>query len=267
MDKGKNKVVEFRCRWILFALQGSLANFEEWVLLGRLENGESIEVTRVKGIPNYPSNKILHPVHGMEEGWRVSDIIDWDLHGWKRDIIMAKFNRDEDDAICRIPLSQRVVEDSMVLRKDGWAKSSNRSGWQQMWSTLWKLKILGKIKIFGWRACHDILPTWMNLAKRKIVPENLCHCCQREPKDAVHAIWGCGAAQDVWAGSLNVLQKFQTNQFDFMQLFETLEDRLSTTEMELFLVQAWLIWNQRNMVVHGGHMKDPRWLNNRELNC
>ena len=35
------------------------------------------------------------------------------------------------------------------------------------------------------------------------------------------------------------------------------------TELELFLVQAWIIWNQRNMVVHGGQMKDPRWLNNR----
>ena len=76
-------------------------------------------------------------------------------------------------------------------------------------------------------------------------------------------IWGCGAAQDVWAGILNALQKLQINQFDFMQLFETLEDRLSTTEMELFLVQAWLIWNQRNVVVHGGQMKDLRWLTNR----
>ena len=35
------------------------------------------------------------------------------------------------------------------------------------------------------------------------------------------------------------------------------------TELEIFLVQAWIIWNQRNVVVHGGQMKDPRWLNNR----
>ena len=102
----------------------------------------------------------------------------------------------------------------------------------------------------------------MNLAKCKIVSENSCYCCKSAPENAVHAIWGCGAAQDVWAGSLNVLQKLQTNQFDFMQLFETLENRLSTTEMELFLVQAWLIWNQRNVVVHGGQMKNPQWLTN-----
>ena len=91
---------------------------------------------------------------------------------------------------------------------ENWAESSNRSGRQQARSALWKLKILGKIKIFGWRACHDILPTRVNLAKPKIVPKDSCHCCKSAPEDAIHAIWGCGAAQDVWVGSLNMLQKF-----------------------------------------------------------
>ena len=114
----------------------------------RVGNGESIEATMDKWIPNNPSNKILHPVHGMEEGWRVPDLIDWGIHGWKRDIIMAHFNREEAEAICRIPLSRRVVEDLVtwmhnkkgeysirfgyhlarqVLRKADWAESSNRS--------------------------------------------------------------------------------------------------------------------------------------------
>jgi len=154
---------------------------------------------------------------------------------------MAKFNRDEVEAICRIPLSRRVVEDSMVwlhnrrgeynvqsryhvarqvLRNEFRAEASNRSGWQHGWGALWKLKIPRKIKIFGWRACHDILPTRVNLAKHKIISDSLCHCCKRLPEDALHAIWGCGAAQDVWAGSLHVLQKFKTNHFDFLQLFK-----------------------------------------------
>ena len=80
----------------------------------RVGNRESIEPTKDKWIPNYSSNKILHLVHGMEEGWRVSDLIDWDIHGSKRDIIMAHFNREEVEVICRIPLSRRVVEDSVI---------------------------------------------------------------------------------------------------------------------------------------------------------
>ena len=32
--------------------------------------------------------------------------------------------------------------------------------------------------------------------------------------------------------------------------------------LEVVLVQAWLIWNQRNRVVHGGKFHDLGWLNN-----
>ena len=40
-------------------------------------------------------------------------------------------------------------------------------------------------------------------------------------------------------------------------------NRLPREELEHFLVQAWIIWNQRNAVVHGGQLKEPGWLNRR----
>ena len=40
-------------------------------------------------------------------------------------------------------------------------------------------------------------------------------------------------------------------------------NRLDAVGMELFLVQAWTVQNQRNTMVHGEQMKDPRWLNKR----
>ena len=46
----------------------------------RVGNGESIDATNDKWIPNYPSNKLLQSVNDMEEGWKVLDYIDWDLH-------------------------------------------------------------------------------------------------------------------------------------------------------------------------------------------
>ena len=58
------------------------ANFEKQVLL-ESGNGESIEVLLDKWIPNYPTNKVLHSVHEGEEDWRVSDLIDSELHGWR----------------------------------------------------------------------------------------------------------------------------------------------------------------------------------------
>ena len=87
-----------------------------------------------------------------------------------------------------------------VMRKDDWAESSRGSGGLQIWKKLWKLRVPNKIKVFGWRTCHEILPTCVNLARRKILSDPMCHCCKFFPESTVHAIWECVAAQDVWAG-------------------------------------------------------------------
>ena len=108
-----------------------------------------------------------------------------------------------------------------------------------------------------------LLPTGMNLAKRKLISDENCHCCKRAIETTIHAIQECDAAQDVWAGSLTSLHKRSTNCLDFMQLFESLLNKLAKPKIELFLVQAWIIWNQRNAVVHEGQLKDPGWLNKR----
>ena len=76
-----------------------------------------------------------------------------------------------------------------------------------------------------------------------------------------HALWECAAVQDVWAGSSSKLQKGPSVFRDTLQLMEFLVDRLTVEELELFWVQAWIIWNQRNCVVHGGKLKDPKCLN------
>ena len=49
---------------------------------------------------------------------------------------------------------------------------------------------------------------------------------------------------------------------DVIQLMEYLLDRVESQELEVVLVLAWLIWNQRNWFVHGGLFHDPGWLNN-----
>ena len=53
------------------------------------------------------------------------------------------------------------------------------------------------------------------------------------------------------------MQKSTGGQADFSHLFEELMNRLSGEEVEGFLVQCWLIWNQRNSVLHGGSLQDP----------
>ena len=192
---------------------------------------------------------------------------------WWHDVIISSFHREDAKAICKIHLSHRQVSNSVVwlhnrkgvysvrsryylerrvMQKEDWAESSRGPGGLQIWKKLWKLRVPNKIKVFGWRACHKILPTLVNLAWRKIILDPVCHCCKSLLESTAHAIWECGAAQDVWAGSSINLQKCSTNQCDIIQLFEFLFDRLSDANFELILVQSWLIWNQRNRMVHGG---------------
>ena len=101
----------------------------------------------------------------------------------------------------------------------------------------------------------------MNLAKRRIIKEAICPICTRFLEIAVHVLWECEAAQDVWAGSLKSLQEGIHGMTVMFQLLEW----LALEDLELVLVQAWLIWNQRNRVIHGGKFHEQSWLNKRAL--
>ena len=78
----------------------------------------------------------------------------------------------------------RVVEDEMNNSK------TNRN--------FWKLKVLGKIKHFLWKSCTNSFPTKVNLLKRTILQEDVCHLCSKNLEDVFHALWGCEKVHQVW---------------------------------------------------------------------
>ena len=86
----------------------------------------------------------------------------------------------------------------------------------RVWKVLWKLKVPNKIKVFGWRACCNILPTQVNLIRKRIIEDNRCEACKTEPETKVHALWNCGVAQDIWAGCSVRLQKCCGGQDDML---------------------------------------------------
>ena len=81
----------------------------------RVGDGSSIRVTKDKWILNHPTNMVIHPPLEEEWDWRVSDIIDWRIKEWDRELIEAKFHRDDANAILRMPLSQRQASDLIIL--------------------------------------------------------------------------------------------------------------------------------------------------------
>ena len=156
----------------------------------RVGNGNSIRVLRDAWIPNYPTNKVLHPARNVQEDCMVVDLIDSDTRWWDREFIMQHFNREDGEPILHVPLSERVIFDSIVwtfsksgeyivrfgyhvarqLQKEAdWVKCSIRAVGGAVWKVLWKLKLPNKIKVFGWRTCCNVLPTWVNLVHKKII--------------------------------------------------------------------------------------------------
>ena len=63
-------------------------------------------------------------------------------------------------------------------------------------------------------------------------------------------------ASDVWARSQTRLQKSGSGHVSFLNLMEEMMLKLTNEEMELFLLLCWVIWNQRNTIVHGGTLQD-----------
>ena len=146
----------------------------------KVGNEASIRVLRDVWIPNQPSNKVLHPTHNVDEDLMVANIIDPDTRWWNRGFIMQSFNREDAEAILRVPLSRRHIPDSLfwtsnksgeytmwsgyqvarqLQREAEWAECSKGVVGGIVWKTLWKLKVPNKIKVLGWWACRNILPT------------------------------------------------------------------------------------------------------------
>jgi len=87
---------------------------------------------------------------------------------------------------------------------------------------IWSLRVPNPVKVFMWKACHNILPTKENLFKRRVVDNKLCPCCEREEETTLHALWGCPSAQDVWGCEASYFNKCHTVVKNFAMLFEDL---------------------------------------------
>lgn len=85
---------------------------------------------------------------------------------------------------------------------------------------MWSLNIPMKIKLFMWKAAHDLLPTLQNLVKRKVLESDSCDIYKREVKTVSHVL---SAASDAWVKSLKSykqMAKFNHRFMCFMVRFD-----------------------------------------------
>jgi hypothetical protein len=66
---------------------------------------------------------------------------------------------------------------------------------KQMWSALWKLNVMPKVRIFWWRVLKGILPIESILKHRNIAQLSRCKICLAAEEDLVHALITCDHAR------------------------------------------------------------------------
>jgi hypothetical protein len=69
---------------------------------------------------------------------------------------------------------------------------------EQMWKTLWKLKVLPKVRVFWWRVVRGILPDACTLKYRHIRELGRCDICLAAEETLKHALIHCSHAKRFW---------------------------------------------------------------------
>ncbi|KAL9687784.1 hypothetical protein QQ045_032191 [Rhodiola kirilowii] len=137
-------------------------------------------------------------------------------------------------------------------------ETSRPSVISSFWKTFWRLPIPRKIKIFGWRCYHNVLPVGTNLFARNIPADIWCPVCNYKCETPMHALLQCWWAKSVWQG-MDVHEWLQLDSFvslaDVLFYLCTSFDPKSAARA---IVTLWYIWSMRNRLKHDSVMISPQ---------
>jgi hypothetical protein len=149
----------------------------------RIGNGESVRIWGDSWLPKPYSFSVHSPRLHLPENSLVSALIDRDTKKWNRSLIEQHFLEEEREIILNIPLSPLLPRDRLIWRctKKGEfsvrsayhlrldiqtaakPSSSKKSDNTKVWKVCWNSNIPPAVKTFIWHACHNLLPTRVNL--------------------------------------------------------------------------------------------------------
>lgn len=145
----------------------------------------------------------------------MSELLDPEGLDWDYSKLVSIFNPADADAISRIKLPARRMEDFIAwqMEKTGvftvrsaynlamllegvttTSSSTNPNGDRKIWNNIWRCHVPPKIRIFAWKLSKDVLPTKVNKLKRKLEVEDTCNICGLEREDSYHAVVRCRRA-------------------------------------------------------------------------
>jgi hypothetical protein len=155
----------------------------------RVGDGRKIKVWGEKWLPTPSTFSVQSVPRMLNENSLVADLIDQDTMRWNKELIQAEFMEEEAQVISSIPLNPLKSEDKLIWRCSANGDFSVRSAYhlgmelqeskggqcsytgkeEDFWKVVWALEIPNVAKLFIWRACNELLPTRVNLVRRKVI--------------------------------------------------------------------------------------------------
>lgn len=200
----------------------------------------------------------------------VNQLILPDQKAWNEDLVRQIFFPFDADEICKLPIPSSEVEDRIAwhFEKNGIfsvrsayklaastlsqantvsSSSSRDANDRSIWDLIWKAKVPGKVRIFGWRIATNTLATKRNKWRRTIETEAVCNICGNGEEDEYHVVVSCTksralrfAMREVW--NLPQEKSFWHTGNDWLQvLLDTVPEEMRTK----ILLLMWRCWRLR----------------------
>lgn len=217
------------------------------------------------------SGCVISPKGDLPINTKVEEFINQDSKEWRVDLVRKIFLPFEADKTLRIPISRLGHDDVLCwgLSSDGifrvcdiyrFAMASRdfpsaSSGPDPVWARLWKLNVPPKVREFSWRACSDILPHGVNLARKGVSDFLLCFRCGSE-ENLKHLFFDCPWAKDFWSNA-NIFP-VGTPSLSFMDTVDWLWNTQGKDCVESFVTMGWQLWRARNEGIFKDIQDPPR---------
>ena len=231
-----------------------------------MENGDgkSIRIFQDAWIPNSNAGRILFHRGILTPIGTGDGLIDPNSRWWNLGLIDECFYPPDAQSIKSLPPCITPQADTFVwlaerngsyLVKSGYkilCENQQTGGLEpdiaeaqrNLWKGVWKLKVPGKIKHFLWKSCRNSLTTKVNMMKRTIILENVCHLCSDHLEDVKRALWGCFKVRQVWQRRFGWMDNSQGAEGSFSDLVQLVQKNPRLFPM--FAVTAWTVWHHRS---------------------
>lgn len=223
----------------------------------RIGDGKSTKIWEVPWLSSLTNGYLTTAMPQELQHATVNNLMAENQKEWDEDVISDVCNERDRNLIRQIPIPRSRKDDSWFWLLVEKGEFTVRSCYRRLhgdheflqrefWKKLWDLNLPGKVTNFLWRACRNCLPTAADLQVKRVNIELVCSWCHSCREDAIHVLFTCQFAQEVWK-LIGLQNSFMIQPDD--TVIHVLQKFFSTNNKEkcgMVGLICWGLWYRRN---------------------